>query len=976
MIPHSHRLFILLLCLVHFVAIPAVASDATILTKVGHCDPLVNGLPVPPGMNTSPDNTIRLIQAHGRLSSSELEALEAAGAQLLGYLPHHTWVAHVPDRCLPGVKSLPALRWVGDLPAAFRLDPLLAGRSTGDTVVRVECFPDLDGRDHVAEARALVAACSGEILDQHLSLPVLRARVPAEALAPLARLPGVRWVEEWHPPRPAMDNGRYQLGARALHVHQAFDGSGIVGEVKDNGIDLTHPDFGNLVGTDGDVIVDLHGTGTFGIVFADGGDGTGDSLRARGMMPGGSGVFCSWTVNRATSMYNLANEWDGRFQTNSWIAGNSNGFYTGFPREDDIAINIHDITMLYAGGNNGYEPMRISQDCCAKNVIGVGALFHFDNDDPADDFWNGACQGPAADGRVKPDLVAYFDNIFTTDPVGEPGLSDGDYTTMFGGTSGACPMVAGAAGLVYQMLEEGHLGGLPAGERAHTATVKAVLIAHASQYPLDRAIRFQQGWGMPDVSRVHTAGPNMLVVNGGHPLATGESRTFQVERHAADEPLRITLAWADREAEVLAEIALVNDLDLRVTSPGGTVYHGNRGLFGHLWSLPDGDFDRRNNVENVFIETPEAGTYTVEVLAWNVALDNHDDPGINQDFSLCATMVSGDPSPFIVTGPGPHSFNDPLVRTWDPQRISCLREWKAYGLDRYGVNVAAGDTDGDGHDEIITGAGPGHVFGPHVRGFARSGHPLPWLSFLAYGTNKYGVNVAAGDLDGDETDAIVTGAGPGAVFGPHVRGWTIDGSGAHPLAGVSFFAYGTPKYGVNVSCGDIDGDGMDEIVTGAGPGAVYGAHIRGWNVDGGPAAPIPGVSFFAYGTPQWGVKVACGDIDGDGLDEMITGPGPGAQFGPHLRAFTFDGGVVSPVPGISQFVYEGYLYGLNVGVSDIDGDGIEEILTMPGPDPDSLPWLRVWDADGGSLQLHPGFDFNAFDELVLTHGGTVGGGQF
>jgi hypothetical protein len=955
-------------------------SPFSIHTKYGLFDPLAGELSIPPELRAVPDNTIRLVQVTGRLESAEIEALEDAGARLLGYVPFHTYVASVPARDLDRVRSLPAVRWVGELHAAFRIDPLLLQNEQQELVLRVECFPDEAGDANRDAVRSLINAFSGEVLAEHFSIPVLRARVHSAALLPLARLTGVRWVEQWHPPQAAMDNGRYQLGARALHVNRAFDGSGIVGEVKDSGIDLTHPDFGNLIGLHGDVVFDLHGTGTFGIVFADGGAGTPSSLMARGMMTGGSGVFCSWGVNRADSMLNLAEEWDGRFQTNSWTAGNNNGLYTGFSREDDLAINLHDILMLYAGGNNGIEPMKISQDACAKNVIGVGGILHYNNDDPGDDEWiilGGApAQGPAADGRVKPDLVAYVDKIFTTDPVGSEGLAAGDYTADFGGTSGACPMVAGAAGLVYQMFEEGHLGSPPSRDRAHTATVKAILVAHANQYPLERAARFQQGWGIPDVSRIHAAGRNMLVVNGGHPLAIGESRTFQVRRYAAGEPLRISLVWADREAEVLAEIALVNDLDLKVTSPSGTVYRGNHGLIEYLWSVESGEFDRRNNVENVFIADPEPGTYTVEVLAWNVPLDNHPDAGINQDFSLCATMVEGNPSPFIVTGPGPYNFNDPLVRTWDPQADSCLVEWKAYSRDRYGVNVATGDTDGDGIDEVITGAGPGAVFGPHVRGFSRSGQPLSRIDFLAYGTNKYGVNVATGDLDGNGADEIVTGAGPGEVFGPHVRGWTVDADGAAPLAGVSYFAYGTPKYGVNVSCGDIDGDGVDEIVTGAGPGTVYGAHVRGWNVDGGTAAPIPVVSFFAYGTPRWGVRVACGDIDGDGLDEMITGPGPGVEFGPHLRAFDFDGSAVTAVQGLSQFVYSGYLFGLNVGTADVDGDGFAEILTMPGPDPEALPWLRIWDADSGALQLNPDFDFDAYDELNLSHGGTVAGGIF
>ncbi len=108
----------------------------------------------------------------------------------------------------------------------------------------------------------------------------------------------------------------------------------------------------------------------------------------------------------------------------------------------------------------------------------------------------------------------------------------------------------------------------------------------------------------------------------------------------------------------------------------------------------------------------------------------------------------------------------------------------------------------------------------------------------------------------DGFDEIITGAGPGAVFGPHVRGWNYDGTpGVTPVPGVSYFAYGTPKWGVNVSAGDIDGDGYDEIVTGAGPGAVYGPHVRGWNVDGGTAAAMPGCQLLCLRHPEiWGER--------------------------------------------------------------------------------------------------------------------------
>ncbi len=307
----------------------------------------------------------------------------------------------------------------------------------------------------------------------------------------------------------------------------------------------------------------------------------------------------------------------------------------------------------------------------------------------------------------------------------------------------------------------------------------------------------------------------------------------------------------------------------------------------------------------------------------------------------------------IVTGPGPLEANPPNVRLfnigddWMP-----LVDFPAYGSPHWGVKVNTGDPDGDGRDEILTGAGPGAIYGPHVRGFEADSSPMPGLSFIAYGTLKYGVNVAAGDLDGDGFDEIITGAGPGAVFGPHVRAWDYDGTpGVTPVPGVSYFAYGTPKWGVNVACGDIDGDGFDEIVTGAGPGDVYGPHVRGWNVDGGTAASIPAVSFLAYGTNKYGVNVCCGDVDGDGIDEIVTAPGPSPVFGAHIRGWDFDGGTLAELPGYNFFAWQPYeaLYGAQVfaGV-DFDNNGYDDLLVGIGPDPSLGSLIRGFQYTGGS----------------------------
>jgi len=181
---------------------------------------------------------------------------------------------------------------------------------------------------------------------------------------------------------------------------------------------------------------------------------------------------------------------------------------------------------------------------------------------------------------------------------------------------------------------------------------------------------------------------------------------------------------------------------------------------------------------------------------------------------------------------------------------------------------------------------------------------------------------------------------------------------------------------VNVAAGDIDGDGYHEIISGAGPGAVFGPHVRGWNVDDGPAAAIPAVSFFAYGTPKYGVNVTCGDIDGNGIDEIVTGAGPGSVFGSHLRAWNFDGGSLTSIDGVNLFAFDGMnlRYGLNVGAGDIDGDGVDEILAGAGSDPAAGAQVEVYDFDNGTLTRTLGFE--AYPSDTITHGVNVTVGEF
>jgi hypothetical protein len=336
-----------------------------------------------------------------------------------------------------------------------------------------------------------------------------------------------------------------------------------------------------------------------------------------------------------------------------------------------------------------------------------------------------------------------------------------------------------------------------------------------------------------------------------------------------------------------------------------------------------------------------------------------------------------DAVPRLVAGPGPSSSNPSEVRVWDAFRhdeyLESFRPWLVSG---YGAVTACGDLDGDGYGEIVAGPGPGSYHPPLVVITDGEGQLLD--HFLAYGVRRFGANVVTGDLDGDGREEILTGAGPGDVFGPHVRGWRWDGPGTvAPLPGLSFLAYGTHRFGVNVSCGDIDGDGREEIVTGAGPGDVFGPHVRGWRWSGTSASPIPGVSFLAYGTNKYGVNVACGDIDGDLIAEIVTGPGPGEMFDSQVRGWNYDGAALTPMTDVNFNAYPGLPvgYGCVVACADVDNDRVAEILTLPGPDPSFPARVKTWNYDGNRLTLVERRSFLLFEEGEYGAGGHVALGR-
>ena len=326
-------------------------------------------------------------------------------------------------------------------------------------------------------------------------------------------------------------------------------------------------------------------------------------------------------------------------------------------------------------GDEGYG--SITAPGTAKNVITVGATESVRGSgtdgcgvsnggaDSASDIINFSSRGPTQDGRMKPDLVAPGTHITGASPqhagytgtgVCDKNFGGSTFYSLVSGTSQAAPHVAGAAALLrdWYVREVDPTPPSP-------ALTKAILVNTAvdvaggnsgKNSSIPAAPNSDEGWGRVSIGAaldgtqreyLDQSATNTLEANGQSVL-----RSYQVDDTA--KPVRVTLAWTDPPPATIMGNAFVNDLDLEV-SVGGRTYRGNW-LAGGV-SVPGGQADFRNNVENVVLPDDTGGRMSVKVVAKSLGGDGVPGNGepLDQDFALVVSNAQEQPSsPVLVQG--------------------------------------------------------------------------------------------------------------------------------------------------------------------------------------------------------------------------------------------------------------------------------------------------------------------------------------
>jgi trimeric autotransporter adhesin len=197
-----------------------------------------------------------------------------------------------------------------------------------------------------------------------------------------------------------------------------------------------------------------------------------------------------------------------------------------------------------------------------------------------------------------------------------------------------------------------------------------------------------------------------------------------------------------------------------------------------------------------------------------------------------------------------------------------------------GVRTAAADFTGDGVADLVVGTGPGVATLVRVLDGVTQAELFSVAPFEATFTG--GVFVSAGDVNGDgKADLVIT---PDQGGGPRVRVFT--GNGFAQLA--DFFGIADPNFrgGARSAVGDVNGDGVGDLVVAAGfQGGPRIATFDGKSLGGGQTPRVLFNDFFAFEqTLRNGTFVAAGDVDGDGFADVVAGGGPGG--GPRVTVFS------------------------------------------------------------------------------------------
>jgi hypothetical protein len=593
----------------------------------------------------------------------EMESMKSQGLVFTDYIPNFAYlVAFESGFNVENLRSF-NIRNISEIITPYKLDPLLFDRDYPDHALPGDGYIDLMATFfanlHFTDVSGALAPFVHMLLQEDEISGTQIVRVKIYDIERIAALPFVQYLEPVYPPgEPENYTGKTLHRSNVLNSQydggRHYDGNGINVMLQDDGIIGPHIDYTGRIGAQyltnnsGN-----HGDHTAGTIF---GAGNLDP-KTTGMAPG-STLY----VYGAAPLYPGFNSIPSHYTspgiriTSTSYSNGCNAGYTSLARTLDIQINQYPALMhVFSAGNAGTDNCGYGAGPgwgnvtgghkIAKNVIAVA------NVTATDALASSSSRGPAHDGRIKPEISAKGTDVVST-------IDPHTYAS-FTGTSMSCPGVAGSLAQLYQAYKEINANTEPKG-----GLMKAVILNTADDLG-NVGPDFRFGFG-----RINNLRAVKVIEEGRHftnQITQGVTNTHNIIVPPGVKELRVMVYWTDKEGSIGTNKALVNDINTLLTAPSTAVhYPWVLSHFPHPDSLnkpASKGIDSRNNMEQVSVDNPSPGNYSLSVNGFQI-------PFGPQEYFVVYEFLMNE---IVVTYPiGGESFppGESIMVRWDAQGVT------------------------------------------------------------------------------------------------------------------------------------------------------------------------------------------------------------------------------------------------------------------------------------------------------------------
>jgi hypothetical protein len=552
------------------------------------------------------------------MNARERADFEATGARVIGYVQYATYLVLLPQNF--DFKKLDPFspRSVQAVTAEWKMARSLRELPFGDWAVRgdyidinIQVYPSL----RIAEGAALCRQNGLEVLSEGIMNGFLQLRIHKDQVREVAGLPFIQYLELISPPGQKEDTWGRSLHRSNLVSSDApggkkYDGTGVGVLVRDDGQLGPHIDLqGRLRNfAQGAPESGTHGDGVVGIV-----GGAGNLDPSKKGMASGAELFSVDYINSFQDLTIPLFLNEGATITNSSYSDGCNVGYTIATQTIDQQLFQHPTLMhVFSAGNANPSDCNYGAGNqwgnitgghkMAKNSIATANIY-------ADaTLVASSSRGPAYDGRLKPDISANGQD--------QESLNPNNGYQVFGGTSGAAPGIAGCLAQLTHAYRTIHQV-----DDAPSALLKATLLNTANDLG-NIGPDYKFGWGHVNTWRALNLLEQNQWLEGDADQNGDVNHNIQIP--AGVKEAKIMLYWAEPPAAENNARALINDLDLTVYNAFGTVslpWLLNPTPNATTLDSPAGKGrDSLNNVEQVLIENPSEGIYTIRIKGTEVPL--------------------------------------------------------------------------------------------------------------------------------------------------------------------------------------------------------------------------------------------------------------------------------------------------------------------------------------------------------------------